>query len=203
MPSSTTNIALLKEHYETILKCLTTLEEEENADLQAINVIPNPLKLTEAQKMELFFLGLHSNNKLVVSYFCDKHNLSKKDVTVYLSEVRKQAGCLVQNKPLLYSGEELGSSEEDSYVVDFPHMDSNFIRQLGDSIELDIPMTIDQSDDEILQEAPKPKEIQPVISQPTKKAKASSSSSKRAVLHEPEVKKSKSGKDKSGKKQSQ
>lgn len=117
---------------------------------------------------------------------------------MYLSEVRKQAACLVQNKPLLYSGEELSSSEEDSYVVDFPHMDSNFVRQLGDSIELDIPVTLDHSDDEILQEAPQPREVLPLASQSSKKTKTGSSS-KADAPHEPEVKKSKSGKDRSNK----
>ncbi|EFO64373.1 Hypothetical protein GLP15_5044 [Giardia lamblia P15] len=202
MSSSTTNIAMLRDHYETVLKCLTTLDEKKDTDLQAINALPNPLRLTEGQKMELFFLGLYNNTKLAVSYFCDKYDLPKKEVTIYLSEVRKQAACLAQSKPLLYSGEELSSSEEDSYVVDFPHMDSNFVRQLGDSIELDIPVTLDHSDDEILQEAPQPKETQSFTSQSSKKAKTSSSS-KADAPQEPEVKKSKSGKDRSSKKQSQ
>ncbi|KAE8302837.1 hypothetical protein GL50803_006366 [Giardia duodenalis] len=202
MSSSIINIAALKDHYEAVLKCLATLEEKTSTDLQAINALPNPLGLTEGQKMELFFLGLYNNIKLAVSYFCDKHGLPKKEVTMYLSEVRKQAACLVQNKPLLYSGEELSSSEEDSYVVDFPHMDSNFVRQLGDSIELDIPVTLDHSDDEILQEAPQPREVLPLASQSSKKTKTGSSS-KADAPHEPEVKKSKSGKDRSNKKQSQ
>lgn len=196
---------MLKEHYETILKSLTTLEEKKDTDLHAINVLPNPLKLTDAQKMELFFLGLHTNTKQAVSYFSNRHNLPKKEVTIYLSEVRKQAACLAQDKPLLYNGEDLDSSEEDSHVFDYPHMDNNFVRQLGDSLELDVPTIIDHSDDEVLQEVVRPKEDQKSTSQSSKKAKASSSfsSSKPNQPREPEVKKSKSGKDKSSKRQSQ
>lgn len=203
MSFSGANIAMLKEHYETILKCINTLEEKENADLYAINMIPNPLSLTDAQKMELFFLGLHTNTNRSIAYFSDKHNLPKKEVAIYLSEVRKQATSLVQNKPLLYNGD-LDSSEEDSYVVDYPHMDSNFVRQLGDSLELDAPTIVDHSDDEALNTIPKLKEVQKSTNQSSKKAKSSTSSpSKPTQLHEPEIKKSKSGKDKNNKKQSQ
>lgn len=56
MSSSIINIAALKDHYEAVLKCLATLEET-STDLQAINALPNPLGLTEGQKMELFSSG--------------------------------------------------------------------------------------------------------------------------------------------------
>lgn len=202
MSDTTSGISALKQHCETILECLKVYEDQRANEpiLDAIASIPNPLKLTQAQTLELFFLGLHTNIKQAISYFSTKYNLSKKNVRIYLSAVRIQASSVLLDKPLPYSTDRQPVDEEDSYVADFPHMDREFSRQLRDQLELEIPMTIEATDDE-----------SPIVHEPPVKTRSKSSPltstdshantviTEKSATGDSEGKKEKSNKDKSRK----